>query len=175
MKNKIKKITVIRAVLLALITCVMVIIFVLSAQAGEESGETSAGFTAFVLNIFGINKENTAPEKFEKIEGFVRTLAHFSEYAALGLLSTLFLCTYSLKRRWALCFAVSFSALYAVTDEIHQIFVPGRAAQFSDFLVDTSGALCGSLLLLALALVAAAINKRHRNPAKPKKIKRKRL
>lgn len=172
MKNKIKKITVIRAILLALITCVMVIIFALSAQAGEDSGETSAGFTAFVLNIFGINEDNTAPEKLQRIEGFVRTLAHFSEYAALGLLSTLFLRTYCIKRRWALCFAVSFSALYAVTDEIHQIFVPGRAAQFSDWLVDTSGALCGSLLVFALAFTAVCINKWRKKPRKLKNKKK---
>ncbi len=152
---KIKKITVIRAILLALIISVMAIIFVLSAQGGEESGETSAGFTAFVLNIFGINSGNTPPDELVKIEGIIRTLAHFSEYAALGFLGMLFLCTYTMKRIISLCYAVSFSALYAVTDEIHQIFVPGRAAQFSDFFVDTSGALCGALFALALLLIAA--------------------
>ncbi len=165
---KIKKITVIRAILLALIISVMVIIFVLSAQGGEESGETSAGFTAFVLNLFGINEENTPPEELVKIEGIIRTLAHFSEYAALGFLGALFLHTYSMKRIVSLCYAVSFSALYAVTDEIHQIFVPGRAAQFSDFLVDTSGALCGALAVTVLPLIAARITGLYRKPKKGK-------
>ncbi len=171
MKNKFSKTTIIRAILLALIISVMVMIFVLSAQGGEESGATSEGFTAFVMGIFGINKDNTAPEMLVKIEGVIRTLAHFSEYAALGFLCTLFWLTYSLKRGRVLCYAVSFSALYAVTDEIHQIFVPGRAAQFADFLVDTSGALCGSLLVFALALIAAGIINRRKKTRKTKKKK----
>ncbi len=168
---KSKKIKVIRAILLALIISVMVVIFVLSAQGGEESGETSAGFTSFVMNLFGINKDNTPPEELVRIEGVIRTLAHFSEYAALGLLCTLFALTYSMKCIISLCHAVSFSALYAVTDEIHQIFVPGRAAQISDFLVDTSGVLCGALTVLAVTLLAARISAL-RKRAKKGKMKR---
>jgi VanZ family protein len=54
-------------------------------------------------------------------------------------------------------FAVAFSAVYAVTDEIHQIFVPGRAAQFSDFVVDTSGAMFGACAALILSLMYISV------------------
>jgi hypothetical protein len=37
--------------------------------------------------------------------------------------------------------AALFSALYAITDEVHQIFVPGRTCKASDWLVDIGGAL----------------------------------
>ncbi len=37
--------------------------------------------------------------------------------------------------------------LYACTDEFHQTFVPGRSGQFTDVLVDTSGAILASLLI----------------------------
>lgn len=173
MKSKIKRITIIRASIIALIISVMVAIFVLSAQVGEESGETSEGFTAFVLGIFGINEGNTSPEKLNEIEGIVRTLAHFSEYAALGFLSALLFLTYDIKRSLSLLYAVAFSAFYAMTDEIHQIFVPGRAAQISDFLVDTSGALFGSIMLLIAAAVAAFCAKQMKKPRKPKNTKTK--
>lgn len=37
--------------------------------------------------------------------------------------------------------AALFSALYAITDEVHQIFVPGRTAKASDWLADVGGTL----------------------------------
>ena len=39
------------------------------------------------------------------------------------------------------------AALYAVTDEFHQSFVPGRYPDVRDVLVDTAGALVAVLLL----------------------------
>jgi len=41
--------------------------------------------------------------------------------------------------------AVLISALYAVTDELHQSFVPGRTADAWDFLKDVVGATVGAL------------------------------
>lgn len=45
-----------------------------------------------------------------------------------------------------LIMSVLLSFLYACTDEIHQIFVPGRSAQFRDVLIDTLGASFGALI-----------------------------
>jgi VanZ family protein len=36
-----------------------------------------------------------------------------------------------------------FCFLYAVSDEVHQIFVPGRAFAIRDIIIDTSGAALG--------------------------------
>lgn len=176
-KFKISKINVIRAVLAALIIAVMVVIFVLSAQDGNDSGGTSGGVTEFVLRLFGIDAGSMSPEEFTKIEAFVRSAAHFSEYALLAFLSAFMLYTYKLGNLPVLGFAVAFSAVYAVTDEIHQIFVPGRAAQISDWLVDTSGALLGALLMLLILAVYRAVknrkpqNKKKRNKKRNKKSK----
>lgn len=38
-------------------------------------------------------------------------------------------------------FSGIFAALYAVSDELHQMFVPGRWAKFSDWLADVAGIL----------------------------------
>ena len=43
-----------------------------------------------------------------------------------------------------------------MSDEIHQIFVDGRACQFRDWVVDTSGAITGMLVFM---LICAIINK----------------
>ncbi len=36
-----------------------------------------------------------------------------------------------------------FCILYAISDEVHQLFVPGRGAQVSDVLIDSLGAFLG--------------------------------
>lgn len=46
------------------------------------------------------------------------------------------------------------AALYAATDEVHQLFVPGRAGLFTDVLIDATGAAIG--LLLAGSIIALA-------------------
>ncbi len=44
--------------------------------------------------------------------------------------------------------AIILAIFYALSDEIHQLFVPGRACSFSDFLVDSAGILFSNLLYL---------------------------
>ena len=152
--------TIIRAILFALIISVMVIIFVLSAQDGNDSGGTSGGLTEFLLAVFGVDVGSLSEAEFTKIEAFVRTAAHFSEYALLAFLYVFLFDTYKIKRIFSLIFAVALSAFYAVTDEIHQIFVPGRAAEISDWLVDVSGALTGAAVAVLLLIIAAISKKK---------------
>lgn len=160
------KIKVIRAILLALIISVMVIIFALSAQDSNDSGMASGWLTETIFFFLGIDGDSITEEEFIKIEGFIRSAAHFSEYALLAFLAAFLLKTYSLSALPVLGFSVAFSSLYAITDEIHQIFVPGRAAQISDWLVDTSGALAGAAAVLLLLALAALISKKHKKKKK---------
>jgi VanZ family protein len=44
------------------------------------------------------------------------------------------------EARWPLTVAVVVAALYGVTDEVHQHFVPGRTMSFFDWLADAAGA-----------------------------------
>jgi len=75
---------------------------------------------------------------------------HFVIYFGLCLLFF-----YSLKnqtkftklRSHPFVFALLFTSLYGVTDEIHQYFVPGRSSEVLDWLADTIGALFCLLLL----------------------------
>ncbi|MGQ9583297.1 MAG: VanZ family protein [Thermoplasmatota archaeon] len=56
----------------------------------------------------------------------------------------------------AFCLAALFILLYALSDEIHQSFVPGREASALDLLIDTLG---GSLGAFALAMTAGALRR----------------
>ena len=73
--------------------------------------------------------------------------AHFAEYAVLAALLWLALRATPALARYAAPLAVTIAVLYAVTDEFHQSFVPGRYPDVRDVLVDTAGALVAVLLL----------------------------
>ena len=80
---------------------------------------------------------------------FVKKTAHFVEYAILtGLL------IFSLHRTTRLSWiriiylSILISITYAISDEFHQSFVPGREARFRDVLIDSSGSLSVGLLSL---------------------------
>ena len=42
--------------------------------------------------------------------------------------------------------AIALSVIYAISDEFHQFFVPGRACALSDVLIDSAGILCSVLI-----------------------------
>ena len=49
--------------------------------------------------------------------------------------------------------ALPFSVLYAASDEVHQLFVDGRAGSAVDVLIDSGGALFGILLAVLAFLI----------------------
>jgi VanZ family protein len=81
----------------------------------------------------------------ETVHAGIRKLGHFTEYLILGLLITRALRD---RRGWQLhhaLLAVALATTYAVTDEFHQHFVPGRTAAAGDVAIDSIGAMVGQL------------------------------
>lgn len=50
---------------------------------------------------------------------------------------------------WPIWCSATVAALYAISDEVHQSFVPGRWAKVEDWLADMAGVLLTSILLFA--------------------------
>jgi len=92
-------------------------------------------------------------ETIEKIHFLVRKTAHFAEYALLGFLTWRVVAAASalapLHSAQHFRLALLFAALYAASDETHQIFVPGREASVRDVLLDTCGAGFGLVMVWA--------------------------
>ncbi len=63
---------------------------------------------------------------------------HFVAYFGLGTLFFYSLHGMETRRRWLWAFALA--AVYGITDEIHQMYVPGRDASVLDWLADAMGA-----------------------------------
>jgi VanZ like family len=70
----------------------------------------------------------------------LRKLAHAAEYAILGVLLLR-----ALEHAWG---AFWLTTAYAVTDEIHQMFVPGRVGSPLDVAIDAAGAAVGIALVV---------------------------
>ncbi|MDK2561964.1 VanZ family protein [Romboutsia sedimentorum] len=80
----------------------------------------------------------------------IRKSAHMISYGLLA--SLLFIAIYSHRKYISASFKYAFaiSLLYAVSDEIHQYFVPGRACMLQDVLIDCIGMLIGLTLISIL-------------------------
>ncbi len=76
--------------------------------------------------------------------------AHLGMYAVLGILFYRAFKTPRTPNRKAAVWAVFAAALYGISDEIHQAFVPERSAEAADFLADGLGGLLGVVSFVAL-------------------------
>ncbi|MBR2730966.1 MAG: VanZ family protein [Clostridia bacterium] len=122
----------------------MGVIFFFSAQPASDSDEVSIWFT---MLLFFFRDEAAA----HALNGVVREAAHMLEYAALAVPVWLFFSTFRLSRGWRGIAAFAVCLLYAVSDEVHQLFVPGRAAELFDVLMDSIGAALSVTVLHLLA------------------------
>lgn len=142
--------------ILKLIPCIttlaiMILIFMFSSENANESTQSSVGFAQFISNILGsLFNSAYAVSTIKITQHFIRKLAHFCIYAALGFSAFgMFWWTFNKKRTSiSLLYSTIFSFVYACSDEIHQTFSPGRSTSFFDVILDTSGALFGAAILV---------------------------
>lgn len=80
---------------------------------------------------------------------FSDKINHFGAYGILSVLLFLNLKVQNksqILKKYAGTFTIIIASLYGIIDEIHQIFVPGRSAEFGDWLADFSGAVIAVLI-----------------------------
>ena len=126
----------------------MFVIFNFSSQNGPKSTNTSDVVTSMVVNVTtSVTNKNVSREEVKKrVEDstfLVRKMAHFTEYLILGILVLQLLSDYTKINKRMLIVSLIICYLYAVSDEVHQIFIPGRTAKVLDTFIDGSGSLVG--------------------------------
>ncbi len=119
---------------LILVILWMLVIFYFSSKPASVSDQESK-LLIQIFQLLGLDLNSFLGE----LANFaVRKTAHFTEYFILSLLwFNLLYGKYELRK--AALYSVAAVFLYACTDELHQLFVPGRAARFTDVMIDTSG------------------------------------
>ena len=86
-------------------------------------------------------------------------LAHLLVYAALGAFFMIPLSGGRVSRVTLVTAAASIvlSCLYGVSDEVHQMFTPGRSPDILDVVADTLGAAVGALGVFVLAAICRSL------------------
>lgn len=141
---------------LGITLAIMIAIFVFSGQPGEISSDLSNRVTQQV-------QANRAAAKFTpdwfsaNANANLRKWAHVYVYCALGASMGVTVHLFARQRvrsLWVqLLLAAGACTLYAATDELHQYFVPGRAALLGDIAIDAMGYLpCVTLAFVCIAL-----------------------
>lgn len=152
-----KRLTIIPAI------CVMILIFLYSSQTAIESVELSGGITGRLVEvILNISKIELSPVDrlmwLEKMETVIRKAAHMVEYAILGIAVSYPLYVYGKRGKKLMLWGVLICVLYAITDELHQLYVPGRAGQVGDVVIDGIGGLVGCLVFFRVIRVSDRIS-----------------
>ena len=157
--DKKEQIKIIKAILIVIW---MIVIFNFSNQGGTESSGTSSKVTKIVLGIVTKDKEEPNKQTMEQIEKVVRKGAHYTIYTIGGFLIMNY--TYSMEKtkKQKILESLLFGSFYAVIDEIHQYFVPGRSARLFDVGIDTLGVLTGILIYLGCMFLIDKLSRRYK-------------
>lgn len=160
---KLGKKTLLRCVNLLLLVVWAVFIFLNSADDSTASSKKSDIIADYAIHTIFPNYESISSEEKEAIRSsvvyVVRKGAHVTEYAVLGVLMSTLLSQYAEKRKiWYPASLISCIA-YASTDEIHQLFVPGRSGQIRDVMIDSIGIVIGCSTVLLIKTLVKRKNK----------------
>jgi VanZ family protein len=121
------------------------LLFWMSVIFGASTGLGTPAHTSRFIRPFLLWLDPHMSEAtIDLVHHCIRKTAHFVEYSILGFLiwrvvhSAAAMASQPFGRRFR--FALLLAALYAATDETHQLFVPGRQGAVLDVMLDTCGA-----------------------------------
>lgn len=147
----------IQRIIFAILTIsTFVTIFIFSSQNGEVSGSTSRGFTKKVIEILRLDRNLSESEKEELIENsqfVIRKLAHFTIYTIAGINIFGFFNTFDVKKKNKILYALFTGSVYAMSDEIHQMFSVERTPAIRDVIIDSCGVMFGIGIFLLVKKV----------------------
>ena len=133
----------------------MALIFSFSHQPRENSNKLSTNITETIIEAI----ENITPNKNINIRSFnhiLRKNAHFFIYLILGILVVNALVHSGVNKSKIIILSLAICLAYAISDEVHQLFVPGRGGQIKDVIIDTAGATVGIGLYIKIRFLHTA-------------------
>ena len=124
-----------------LTACLVGIIFYNSSLPLKQSSEISGWFAALTQLLAQHLDIHLAGD----VEHHIRKMAHFCEFALLGLLLCYSFSALGVSNRTATGYILFLALFAAVLDEYIQSFSPGRACRVTDVLLDFSCVFCAWL------------------------------
>ena len=139
----------------------MILVFWFSSQIGDDSQVTSGNTIRKIITFINNNIDKVKLEEIvELLQPIVRKLAHFTLYTLGGILIFNLFNSFKLKNREKIGYSLLVGALYAITDEIHQLFVPGRSGMTKDVFIDSLGIITGVIICLIIIKIINIIIKK---------------
>lgn len=135
----------------------MITVFCFSNQNSTKSSNTSRNAIRFMVRKVATVPQEQEEDIIEGLQHVVRKLAHFSIYTIGGMLLLSLVKTYTNQKPWL--YAWFLGTGYAITDEIHQYFVPGRSCEVRDVMIDSSGVITGIIVMLVLGTIIRKVRK----------------
>lgn len=151
-----------KTILWLIVVLVMGVIFLLSNEPATASREGSIAITSKVLELLRDIFPNLSIDG-DSLHHTIRKFAHFFIYLGLGSF-TFAACLLNRKTvSYNVVLTMVICVLFAISDEVHQLFVPGRSGEVGDVFIDGFGALLGILLVLAIKWVVNRTRKLDQN------------
>lgn len=114
-----------------------------SLTSGEDSGNLSGSIMEWINAFLRLDELGA-----ERLHHLIRKMAHFTEFACLGLLLTWQFGMMGEKKGHLVCMPLFCGMVAACVDETIQVFTPDRGPSLIDVWIDTAGVAAGIALLL---------------------------
>ena len=151
---------IIKIIGITLIVMWMITVFIFSNEKATESKVTSRKVTiAIVQAILGKDISDNE-ELLKNTDKIVRKLAHYTLYTVGGVLIISFAYTMDKTKKEKILYSLAFGVCFVITDEVHQLFVPGRTGRLLDVGIDTLGIMTGILIFLIIKKMIGAVKNR---------------
>ena len=165
-----KKISISKIIFLVLIIINCITIFWYSNQVADDSSASSGRIVTFlaktipsIRNMPELEKEKLCSEVLQPI---VRKTAHFTLYTLLGIFTMSFVLCYNGTTYQKGLSTWFFGTFYAISDEIHQLFVEGRSCEFRDVCIDSLGIVAGIIITVFIAFLIRKILRKEKERIK---------
>ena len=145
---------------ITLILMWMITVFIFSNEKATESKVTSRKVTIAIVQAISGKDISDNEELLKNADKIVRKLAHYTLYTVGGVLIISFAYTMDKTKKEKILYSLAFGICFIITDEVHQLFVPGRTGRLLDVGIDTLGIITGILIFLIIKKIVGAVRNR---------------
>lgn len=151
---------IVRIIGIILILIWMTTVFIFSNEKATESKVTSRKVTIAIVQAISGKDISDNEELLVSADKVVRKLAHYTLYTIGGVLIISFAYTMDKTKKEKILYSIAFGVCFVITDEVHQLFVPGRTGRLLDVGIDTLGIMTGILIFLIVRKIIIAVRSR---------------
>ena len=151
---------IIKIIGITLILIWMMTVFIFSNEKATESKVTSRKVTIAIVQAISGKDISDNEKLLVSVDKVVRKLAHYTLYTVGGVLIISFAYTMDKTQKEKILYSLAFGICFVITDEVHQLFVPGRTGRLLDVGIDTFGIITGILIFLIIKKIVGAVRNR---------------